>query len=105
MLVLKSFSKLKEIDFGISPKLKVLRLEELPKLSIIICKDGENASKGCLLSPSTFKNFRNLKELLIVALPNEKVSFFFSLYYFIEMLAVVAYHYFKIIIKLRSLSL
>ena len=38
MLVLESFSKVKEIDFGISPKLKILLLNKL-NLRRIICND------------------------------------------------------------------
>ena len=91
VLVLESFSKLKEIDFEIPPRLKFLTLNKLPKLSSIICKEDENVGQRCLLSPSMFKNFHNLEQLRIndcgmveywVVLSNEKVSFFFPFDFF-----------------------
>ncbi|KAJ9682219.1 hypothetical protein PVL29_018209 [Vitis rotundifolia] len=54
VMVLKSLPKLKEIDFGILSKLKILKLEKLPQL------------RHYVLSPSTFKNFHNLEELHII---------------------------------------
>lgn len=57
---------MKEIDFGISPRLKVLQLKKLPKLSNVICNEDENANKRCLLSPSTFKNFQNLQDIGVI---------------------------------------
>ena len=106
MLVLEGFSKFKKIDFGTEPKLRKLELKKLPKLSNILSNDDENARKRCLLSPSTFKNFHNLKELDItdcgmedrrdvytppygVEMSTEMVSFLFlkfSLYYFLTVL-------------------
>ncbi|KAJ9682203.1 hypothetical protein PVL29_018197 [Vitis rotundifolia] len=58
--------KLKEIGFGILPKLKILKLEKLPQLRHIICNEDKNISKRCVLSPSMFKNFHNLRELHII---------------------------------------
>ena len=66
VLVLERFSKLKKIDFGTEPKLRTLILKNLPELSNIRSNGDENASKTCLLSSSTFKNFRNLKKLEII---------------------------------------
>ncbi|KAJ9682200.1 hypothetical protein PVL29_018194 [Vitis rotundifolia] len=65
-VVLKGLPKLKEIDFGILPKLKILKLEKLPQLRHIICNEDKNISKRCVLSPSMFKNFHNFKELHII---------------------------------------
>ena len=66
VLVLEGFSKLKKIDFGTEPKLRKLILKSLLELSNIRSNGYENANKTCLLSSSTFKNFRNLKQLEII---------------------------------------
>ena len=66
VLDLEGFSKLKKIDFGTEPKLRKLRLKNLPELSNIRSNGDENADKTCLLSSSTFKNFHNLKRLDII---------------------------------------
>ena len=66
VLVLERFSKLKKIDFGIEPKLRKLILNNIPELSKIRSNGDENASKTCLLSSSTFKNFHNLEEREII---------------------------------------
>ena len=66
VLVLEGFSKLKKIDFGTEPKLRNLILKNLPELSNILSNGDENASKTCLLSPLTFKNFHNLKTWEII---------------------------------------
>ena len=66
VLVLEGFSNLKKIDFGIEPKLRKLILKNLLELSNIRSNGDENASKTCLLSSTTFKNFRNLKQLEII---------------------------------------
>ena len=96
MLALGGFSKLKEINFENHRKLKILKLEKLPKLSHIILNEDGNATKRCLLSPSTFKNFDGLNKLYIIdcgmeerrdvytptngiVLSNEKVSFYCAL--------------------------
>ncbi|KAL6323851.1 hypothetical protein AAG906_005847 [Vitis piasezkii] len=63
VLVIKSLPKLKEIDVRILSKLKILRLEKLPRLRCIICNEDKNGSERCLLSPSMFKTFLNLEEL------------------------------------------
>ena len=66
VLVLQGFSKLKKIDFGTEPKLRILRLKNLPELSNIRSNGDENASKTCLLSSSTFKNFHYLNRVDII---------------------------------------
>ena len=121
MLVLERFSKLKKIYFGTEPKLRKLVLKKLPKLTNILSNGDENASKRCLLSHSTFKNFHNLEELDItdcgmedrrdvytpangVGLSTEKVRFF-SFFIFQIFSILFSYRSFKIIIKLHLLSL
>ena len=121
MLVLERFSKLKKIDFGTEPKLRKLVLKKLPKLSNIMSNGDENASKRCLLSHSTFKNFHNLKKLDItdcgmedgrnvyipangVGLSTKKVSFFS--FFILKIFSILfSYRSFKIMIKLHLLSL
>ncbi|XP_034706656.1 uncharacterized protein LOC117930230 isoform X2 [Vitis riparia] len=67
-LVLERLPKLKEMDVGILLKLKILKLEKLPRLRLTIA--------------SMFKNFHNLQKLHIIdcgmedrEFSNEKVSF------------------------------
>ena len=78
VLVLKGFSKLKKIDFGIEPKLRKLILKNLSELSNIRSNGDENADKTCLLSSSTFKNFHNLKWLDIIKCGMEDRRGFYS---------------------------
>ena len=66
VLFLEGFSKLKKIDFGTEPKLRILYLENLPELSNIRSNGDDNASKTCPLSSSTFKNFHYLEEWEII---------------------------------------
>ena len=93
---------MEKIGFGTDPKLRKLILKNLPKLSNIWSNVDENASKTCLLSSSTFKNFHNLVELDITDYGMEederdyllkRLDFFFpslflkfSLYYFLSVL-------------------
>ena len=100
MLVLEHFPKLNEIDFENPQKLRILSLENLPKLSNLVrYKDG-NASMICRLSPSMSEIFHSLKRLHIIdcmmedrrdvhtpangiVLSNGKVSLFSFFFFFL----------------------
>ncbi|KAJ9682531.1 hypothetical protein PVL29_018450 [Vitis rotundifolia] len=53
-------------DVGILPKIEILKLEQLPRLRLIICNEDKNDNMRYLLFPSKFKDFHHLKELRII---------------------------------------
>ncbi|KAJ9682527.1 hypothetical protein PVL29_018446 [Vitis rotundifolia] len=94
--LIQSFQNLKEVDVydckaleyvfdypgfngdgGILSKIEILKLNTLPRLRLI-CNEDKNGNISRLLSPSKFKDFYQLKVLLIIdcgMLLDEKVSF------------------------------
>ena len=64
--VLKSDHRGFNGDNRILPKIEILQLEELPKLSFIVYNKDQNDNIRHLLSPFKFKDFCHLKELRII---------------------------------------